>query len=223
MTNAGAARAGEGDRPAAGGATAGEGKRAALDANAAGKLVGAAFQAFTHTQAVQQFICLINGFGSGNALNKKRHGRIFSRSKCWQEVILLKNETDISGPIGCFLAVRHFRDIIAENGHAAFIFIQNACNHGNQCRFAAAGRPEQREELALVDVEGQFVDRDDIAEAFADRLEPHQRPCRRVRPGGKTTAHARISADPVHHARTLDAGGGRLNRIGLPPGEAVES
>ncbi len=44
-----------------------------------------------------------------------------------------------------------------------------------QRRLAAAGRSEQREELALIDVERKMIDRGEAAEALADAFDPQQR------------------------------------------------
>ena len=48
-----------------------------------------------------------------------------------------------------------------------------AGEHPQQRGLAAARRPEQREELALVDVERQVVDGGEVAEPLGDVLEAH--------------------------------------------------
>ena len=70
---------------------------------------------------------------------------------------------------------RHGGDVLAVEQDAPLVRPLEAGKHAKQRGLAAAGRPEQREELAFVDVEREPVDRDHVAEPLADRLEPHQR------------------------------------------------
>ena len=58
-----------------------------------------------------------------------------------------------------------------------------AGQHAQQRGLAAAGRAQQREELALVDVEADIVDRVDVAELLGDVLDPDERLGVRVLPG----------------------------------------
>ncbi len=50
-----------------------------------------------------------------------------------------------------------------------------AGEHAQRGRLAAAGRPDQDEELAVPDVEREVVDRDDLAEQLVDVIEPDRR------------------------------------------------
>ena len=58
-----------------------------------------------------------------------------------------------------------------------------AGQHPQQRGLAAAGRPQQREELALVDVDADIVDRVDVAELLGDVLDLDERLGARVLPG----------------------------------------
>ena len=73
-------------------------------------------------------------------------------------------------------------DILAVEQDAALARPLEAGEHPQQRGLAAARRPEQREELALENVEGQPLDGDEAAKALAHRLEPHQRPRLRIEP-----------------------------------------
>ena len=50
-----------------------------------------------------------------------------------------------------------------------------AADHAQRGGLAAAGRTEQGEELAALDVERQIVDGDHVAEALGDPFEPNVR------------------------------------------------
>ena len=97
---------------------------------------------------------------------------------------------------------RHAGDILAVQQDAAFARLLETREHPQQRGLAAARGPEQREEFAFEDVQRQPLDGDEIAEALAHRLEPHQRL------GGQTPV-ARIA---LRHADTLNAPDERLNQ-----------
>ena len=70
---------------------------------------------------------------------------------------------------------RHAGDILPVEQDAALARLLEAREHPQQRGLAAARGPEQREEFAFEDVQRQPLDGDEIAEALAHRLEPHQR------------------------------------------------
>ena len=70
---------------------------------------------------------------------------------------------------------RHAGDILPVQQDAALARLLEAREHPQQRGLAAARGPEQREEFAFEDVQRQPLDGDEIAEALAHRLEPHQR------------------------------------------------
>src|SRR5690606_38074238 len=47
------------------------------------------------------------------------------------------------------------------------------CNHTQQSRFTAAGRPQQSNETAFLDIKIHFLDGDNVAEFFHYALELH--------------------------------------------------
>ena len=57
----------------------------------------------------------------------------------------------------------------------ALVGLLEAGDHAEGRRLARAGGPEQREELALGDVEVEPVDRDDVAVRAANAVQPHRR------------------------------------------------
>ena len=61
---------------------------------------------------------------------------------------------------------------------ASGVRLFEAREHAQQRGLAAAGRSEQREELAREDIERQRVDGDEIAEALGDVVERDDGPCR---------------------------------------------
>ena len=63
---------------------------------------------------------------------------------------------------------RHAGDVLAVEQDAALVGRLEAGEHAQQRGLAAAGRAEQREELALVDVERHAVDGGEAAEALGD-------------------------------------------------------
>ena len=70
---------------------------------------------------------------------------------------------------------RHGADVLAVEQDAAGAQLLEAGEQAQQRGLAAAGGAEQREELALPDVEGEVFDRADRAEALGHALEAHQR------------------------------------------------
>ena len=70
---------------------------------------------------------------------------------------------------------RHGADVLAVEQDAAFAQRLETGKQAQQRGLAAAGRTEQREEFAVSDVEGELVERDDVAEALGHLLEAHQR------------------------------------------------
>ena len=92
------------------------------------------------------------------------------------------------------------RDVLAVEQDAALVRRLEAGEQAQQRGLAAAGRAEQREELALEDVERQAVDRGDAAEALADGLEPHQRPRGRIGPGRERPPRAAATCVPMSPA-----------------------
>ncbi len=70
---------------------------------------------------------------------------------------------------------RHLREIDAVEQDAAGIRLFEAGDQPQQRGLAAAGRSEQRKELALVDVERKLIDGGEAAEALAQALDAQQR------------------------------------------------
>ena len=68
---------------------------------------------------------------------------------------------------GRSIAAARRRDLAVEHDAARGRRLE-ARKHAQQRGLAAARGAEQREEFALVDVERQIVDRDDLAEALGD-------------------------------------------------------
>ena len=101
-------------------------------------------------------------------------------------------------------------DILAVEQDAAFARRLEAGEHAQQRGLAAAGGPEQREELALPDVERERVDRDHRAEALADRLEAHQRglpPCSSLAPCRRPpSTHSTTRINASGHAQRAQQG-----------------
>src|SRR5215472_4034521 len=70
---------------------------------------------------------------------------------------------------------RHRRKIDAVEEDAAGARLLKSGNEPQQRGLAAAGRTEQREELALKDLERELVDRGELAEALAQGLNTQER------------------------------------------------
>ncbi len=77
---------------------------------------------------------------------------------------------------------RHAGDVLALQQEAALAWCFEAGEHPEKRGLAATGRPEQREELSLVDIEAQVVDGDEIAEPLRNVLELDERFRRRIIP-----------------------------------------
>ena len=96
---------------------------------------------------------------------------------------------------------------------AAFARPLETGEHPQQRGLAAARWAEQREEFAFEDVQRQPLDGDEIAEALAHRLEPHQRL------GGQTP----VAWIALRHADTLNAPDERLNQpVSIGDGQCVQ-
>src|SRR5690606_35886652 len=87
-----------------------------------------------------------------------------------------------------------------------------AGQHAQQRGLAAARRPEQREELALVDVERQVVDGGEIAEPLGDVAERDEGPRLRIVPGREAPA----DAAERFHAGFPGSGAAAVPRNGPP-------
>ncbi len=101
---------------------------------------------------------------------------------------------------------RNARQVLAAEEDSAMARHLESGQDAQQRGLAATRWSEQREELALVDVERQSVDRREFAEAFGDALEPHQRRVRRVRPWREVALQSRSfrpagRARPISHLR----------------------
>src|SRR5262249_17191156 len=77
---------------------------------------------------------------------------------------------------------RHAGEVLSVKEHLALARLLEAGDHTHQRRLAAARRPEQREELALVDGERQVIDGGEIAKALADAAEFNEGLRRRIIP-----------------------------------------
>ena len=77
---------------------------------------------------------------------------------------------------------RHAGEVLAVEEDLAGARLLEAGDHAHQRRLAAAGRPEEREELALVDDQRQVVDGDEVAEALGDVAELDEGLRRRIVP-----------------------------------------
>ena len=93
---------------------------------------------------------------------------------------------------------RHARHVLAIDQDAAGARPLEAGEQAQQRRLAAAGRPQQREELVGADLERYLVDRGDLAEPLARPLDADDR---RVR--------------HPSHAFGRPAGSGRCSRIAI--------
>jgi hypothetical protein len=86
---------------------------------------------------------------------------------------------------------RHLRHIDTVDLDRAGGRILEPRQHPQQRRLAAPGRPEQREELAAVDVEPHVIDRDEIVELLDNVPDLDERDCVGVLPGfGRQTDEA---------------------------------
>ena len=95
----------------------------------------------------------------GQAFLLEAEGDIVLDGEMRKQRVALEHHVD-RPPIG-----RHLREIDAVEQDAAGIRLVEAGDHAQQGRLAAAGRTQQRKELALVDVERQLVDGGEAAEA----------------------------------------------------------
>jgi hypothetical protein len=84
---------------------------------------------------------------------------------------------------------RNCREVFAREQHAALVGGLEAGEHAQKRGLAAAGRAEQREELALMDVEAELVHRGNVAKVLGDAGKPHQRLARSVRPWREAASH----------------------------------
>src|SRR5215831_15799380 len=100
---------------------------------------------------------------------------------------------------------RHAGKIPAVEQDASLLRIFESGESAQQRGLAAAGGPEEREELALVNIERDGLERRHCVEPLAHGFEAHQRPRSGFGPGRKLPARA--SAD--RRSRALDAGGHR--------------
>src|SRR5215475_16170144 len=91
-------------------------------------------------------------------------------------------------------------DGLAVEQHAALALPDKAGNDAQQCRLAAARRPEQRDELPAGNIEIDAAHGDELAEAMADVLKAQPVPSmRRHDPGGCPSTPA------IHNRRTRGA------------------
>ena len=82
-----------------------------------------------------------------------------------EERVLLEDRVHVA------LVGRRARDVVAADQDLALVGLLEAGDHPQRRRLAAAARPEQREELALVDAQVERVHRDERAEPFRDSTE----------------------------------------------------
>ncbi len=96
---------------------------------------------------------------------------------------------------------RDRRDVLSGEQHAAFVGDFEAGEDAQQGGLAAARRPQQREELAVMDVEAEPVHRGHIGKAFRDACETHQRLARAVRARREAASH--LQCRPIRCAVPL--------------------
>ena len=82
-----------------------------------------------------------------------------------EERVLLEDGVHVA------LVGRRARDVAAADQDLALVGLLEAGDHPQRRRLAAAARPEQRQELALVDAQVDRVHRDERAEPLRDRAE----------------------------------------------------
>jgi hypothetical protein len=78
-------------------------------------------------------------------------------------------EHHVHGP----LVRRHARHVLAVDQNAAGTRCFEAAEHAQQRGLAAAGRSQQAENLALIDLQADVIDRLEIAERFGDAFDLH--------------------------------------------------
>src|SRR6202042_1982407 len=133
------------------------------------------------------------GFGQAFLLEAERD--IGLDIEVWEQCVVLEHHID-QAPVR-----RHGREIDAVEQDAAGVRLLETGDQAQQRSLAAAGWPEQRKELALIDVEGELIDRGAAAEALAQILNAQQRALGRVRPGRKAT----FRSDGWHHTLAATA------------------
>ncbi len=81
------------------------------------------------------------------------NGRVLGRGQSRQEVVLLEHEADVLGPEPGLRPIAHPGDVVAEDGHLAFVGVEDAGDHREQRGLAAARGPDDQRHLAGVDVQ----------------------------------------------------------------------
>ena len=102
---------------------------------------------------------------TADALHAQPERDVLEHVHVREERVGLEHHVDV--PLGR----RHVRDVAAAQQDAAAARLLEARDHAQRRRLAAARGAEHREELALVDLEGDVVDGDDVVEALRHRLE----------------------------------------------------
>ena len=135
----------------------GAGKRHAL-ALAAGQLIGHARAEVAELHEVERLLHAPVPLGLRHAVDLETIGDVVGDRHMRKHGIRLEHHVH-GAPVG-----RNFAHVLAVNIDVALGRHFEAGQHAQQCRFAAAGGPEQGEELSRHDVEADIV--------HADRLTP---------------------------------------------------
>ena len=98
----------------------------------------------------------------GTPLDHEPVGHVLGDGHVGEERVVLEDGVDVA------LVGRHAGDVLAVEEDPARVGLLEAGDQAQAGRLARARRPEQREELAVVDLEAHLVDGADVAEAAAD-------------------------------------------------------
>jgi len=142
----------------------------------AGQLMRKAVGQPVELHEFQQRIDLARNRRVGQPLAARTHteaeGDVLEDAHVSEQRVMLKDEADVA------LAGMHAGRVVAVKGDRAGVRRLEAGDDTEQRRLAGAGRPEQRQQLAGVDLEVDAVDGDKIAEALGDagQLDAHAAP-----------------------------------------------
>jgi hypothetical protein len=110
---------------------------------ATGELIRSRMHAMLQSQPAQEIDRLLDGIRSFPSGRQQRHGGVFGRGEGWQKIELLKDEAEIFPAKKNTLLGWHRGGISPENLNVSTRRIQQAGNHREQRRLAAAALPDQ--------------------------------------------------------------------------------
>src|SRR5262249_10942913 len=131
----------------------------------AGELGGPSFEEPLEAEQLRHLLHLAGRLGLGRLADLEPVAQVLADGHVWVERIALEDHGDVAR------ARRQFSDVAAADRDPAARGLLEPRDHPQERRFAAAGRPDEYEELAVRNLERDVVDPDRVRKGLADSLE----------------------------------------------------